>query len=161
MDKECMKMYKMQERAQSDLKSNESEKQSLLSKIEKLENENEQKTKAMATQIALMEKKYKKKLYVLQNEINVQKAKNESIKCHFDEKEEKLVKHKREQSDNLTARLIEQQLEYLWTVDCLKYHEGIHDEISHQIAIKIQNKEKEKRERVINKFAFEKECVDI
>merc|ERR1712113_1135258 len=36
MGKECMKIYKMQERTQSDLKSNESEKQSLLSKIEKL-----------------------------------------------------------------------------------------------------------------------------
>merc|ERR1712228_868828 len=109
-----------------------------------------------------MEKRYKQRLNTMQSELEMEKAKNESIRNHFDEKEEKIKKEKMNESDKLKAELIEQQLEYLSTVDCLKYHEGIHDEISHKVAVKIHQKEKEKRERKKKeKFVFEKELVEI
>jgi len=231
MDAECMKMYKMQERAQSDLnelnvlkESNkkqmneinalkmksieynqkienvESEKQSLLSKIKNLEKQMEhrnnikasqqQKMKAMQEQIKmdreksqfqfnLMEKRYKQRLDAMQSELNMERAKKESIKIHFDEKKEQIKKHKREQSDKLKAKLIEQQLAYLDSVDCLKYHKGIHDEISHKVAVDIHQKEQEEQKQyeldgqiaaVLNEdnkkvkvevFQFEKELVEI
>merc|ERR1712087_696916 len=162
MDAECMKMFKMQERAQSDLnelnvlkESNrkqmneinalkmksiennqkienvESEKQSLLSKIEhrknikktqqnkikSLQEQNKMDREKSQFQFNLMEKRYKQRLDAMQNELNMEKAKKESIKIYFDAKEEKIKKHKREQSDRLSAKLIEQQLAYLDSVD--------------------------------------------
>merc|ERR1712228_618135 len=232
MDAECMKMFKMQERAQSDLnelnvlkESNkkqmneinalkmksiennqkienvESEKQSLLSKIQNFEKQMEHRKNIKKTQqnkikslqeqnkmdreksqfqFNLMEKRYKQRLDAMQNELNMEKAKKESIKIHFDAKEEKIKKHKREQSDRLSAKLIEQQLAYLDSVDCLKYHKGIHEEISHNVAVNIHKKEQEKKKQyevdgqiaaVLNednnkkvkdeKFRFEKELMQI
>merc|ERR1719273_113304 len=97
----------------------------------------------------------------MQSELNMEKVKNESIRNYFVVNEEKIKKEKMTESDKLKAELIEQQLEYLSTVDCLKYHEGIHDEISHKVAVKIHQKEKEKREKKKEKFEFEKELIEI
>merc|ERR1712173_368739 len=76
-----------------------------------------------------------------------EKAKNASIQMHFGEKEEEIKKDGMKKSDHVKAELIEQQLAYLDSVETLRYHEGIHDEISHQVAVKEHQKEKRKKKK--------------
>merc|ERR1712154_655231 len=80
-----------------------------------------------------------------------EKAKNASIQSHFVEKEEELKKYGMEKSDGVKAELIEQQLAYLDSVETLRYREGIHDEISHQVAVNEHQKEKRKKNNKMKK----------
>merc|ERR1712228_396162 len=76
MDAECMKMFKMQELAQSDL-----------NELNVLKESN----KKQMNEINAL------KMKSIENNQKIEKAKKESIKIHFDAKEEKIKKHKREQ----------------------------------------------------------------
>merc|ERR1712176_1297713 len=196
MDGECMKMMKMQEKAKTDLnelkvvkednkkqmveinalkmqliaaqQTIESEKQSLLSKINEFEMQmqheknikisQQQKIKTMQKQMKmdsdkskfqfnLMAKQHAKAMDEMRNELEVEKAKNASIQMHFEEKEEEIKKDGMKKSDHVKAELIEQQLAYLDSVETLRYHEGIHDEISHQIAVNVHKNEQQKRKQ--------------
>jgi len=145
----------------------ESEKQSLLSKINEFEMQmqheknikmsQQQKIKTMQKQMKmdadkskfqfnLMAKQHAKAMDEIRNELEVEKAKNASIQMHFEEKEEEIKKDGMRKSDHVKAELIEQQLAYLDSVETLRYHEGIHDEISHQVAVKEHQKENKKRQ---------------
>merc|ERR1712129_414710 len=146
--------------------SMQSEKQSLLSKIGVFEKQmtwakqinatQQAKIKAMEQQMKmdadkskfqfnLMSKQHEKAMAELHSELEVEKVKNASIQSHFEEKEDEIKKDGLKKCDKVKAELIEQQLAYLDSVETLRYHEGIHDEISHQIAVNVHKKEQKKR----------------
>jgi len=98
-------------------------------------------------QFNLMSKQHEKAMAELQSELEVEKVKNASIQSHFEEKEDEIKKDGLKKSDQVKAELIEQQLAYLDSVETLRYHEGIHDEISHQIAVSVHKNEQQKRKQ--------------
>merc|ERR1711933_349505 len=154
MDGECMKMMEMQEKAKTDLnelkvvkednkkqmgeinalkmqliaaqQTIESEKQSLLSKINEFEMQmqheknikmsQQQKIKTIQKQMKmdadkskfqfnLMAKQHAKAMDEMRNELEVEKAKNASIQMHFEEKEEEIKKDGMKKSDHVKAEL--------------------------------------------------------